>query len=57
MTDSYDDPYFLETDNSGVDYACFIDLIKSSESLLDDESIECIELDLEADLDELDFDD
>lgn len=57
MSDSYDDPYFIESDSSGIDYACFIDLIKNSESLLDDESIDCIELGLEDDIEELDFDD
>ena len=57
MTDSYDDLYYIETDNEGVDYTCFVDLINSSDSLLDDEFIECTELDLETDIDELEFDD
>ena len=57
MTDSYDDLYYIETDNEGVDYTCFVDLVNSSDSLLDDEFIECTELDLETDIDELEFDD
>ena len=56
MTDSYDDPYYIETDSDGVEYSCFIDLINSGDSLLDDEFIECTELDFEDETDELDFD-
>ena len=57
MTDSYDDPYYIETDSEGVEYACFIDFIKSNDPLFDDEFIECTELDFEDDIEELDFDD
>ncbi len=57
MTDSYDDLYYIETDNEGVDYTCFIDLINSIDPLLDDEFIECSELDLEVDIDDLLLDD
>ena len=57
MTDSYDDPYYIETDNDGVEYACFIDFIKSNDSFFDDEFIECTELELEDEVEDLDFDD
>ncbi len=57
MTDSYDDPSYIETDNEGLEYACYIDFINSNDSLLDDDFIECTEFDSEDDVDELDFDD
>lgn len=57
MTDSYDEVYFFETDNSGVDYACYKDLVNSSDPLFDDDMIECVEVDLEDFPDDLDFDD
>ncbi len=57
MTDSYDDLYYIETDNEGVDYTCFIDLINSIDPLLDDEFIECSALDLEVDIDDIVLDD
>ena len=57
MTDSYDDSYYIEIDNEGVEYTCFIDVINSDDWLFDDELIECTELDLEVDIDELELED
>ena len=56
MTDSYDDPYYIETDSEGVEYACYIDFINSNDWLFDDEFIECTELELEDDIEDIDFD-
>lgn len=57
MTDSNHFVYYLETDNDGFEYACYLDLINSSDSVIDEDIIECIELDLNDDLVELDVDD
>jgi hypothetical protein len=57
MTDSYDDSYYIEIDNNGVEYTCFIDAVNSNDWLFDDELIECTELELEDDIEDLDFDD
>jgi hypothetical protein len=56
MTDSYDDPFYIETDKDGVEYACFIDFINNNDPLFDDDLIECAELVIEDDFDDLDFD-
>ena len=56
MSDPYDHLYF-ETDNDGVDYACYLDLINDSITVYDDDFIECVEIDLDTLINETEFDD